>query len=186
MVVDSGVHDYDESSLRQFVRSTAAHNTVRVDNMEQSEIWGAFRIARRAKPVSAALSDWEDGCLEFSGAHDGYRRLPGKPVHERRIRMDSKGVWSIQDSVTGTGEHLIESFVHIHPDFRLTSEDMNTYRVHDDVSTICRLTIGSDCEVKTLVGKYCPEFGKQSDNSVLVLSLRGSLPLTLAYSIQKV
>ena len=65
VIVDSGVHDYEASDLREYVRSTAAHNTVRVDGMEQLEIWGAFRVARRAKPIFAELSDWQEGSLDF-------------------------------------------------------------------------------------------------------------------------
>ena len=90
IVVDSGTFDYEPGQFRHYLRSTAAHNTVRIDGQEQSEIWGQFRVARRARPVEAHLSDWAGGRLVFSGEHDGYRRLPGKPRHRREICIDSR------------------------------------------------------------------------------------------------
>lgn len=186
VIVDSGVYDYEVSELRQYVRSTAAHNTVRIDGMEQSEIWGAFRVARRAIPIFGDLSDWKDGCLEFRGAHDGYCRLPGQPVHERHVRIELEGRWVFSDVVTGSGNHLIESFVHIHPDFDVSQESDRSFLIQDGRSPVARLRVEADCEMSTVTGNYCPEFGKQFENKVLIFSLRGKLPLSLAYSVEKI
>ena len=186
VIVDSGVYDYEKSEFRQYVRSTAAHNTVRIDGMEQSEIWGAFRVARRAKPIFAEFSDWQSGCLEFHGAHDGYRRLPGKPVHERRIRIESLGRWVFSDMVTGSGKHLIESFIHIHPDFNVSPESDHSFLIQDGEAPVARLQVGSECDISTVTGNYCPEFGKRFDNRVLVLSSHGQLPLSLGYTVEKI
>jgi uncharacterized heparinase superfamily protein len=185
VIVDSGVHDYELTELRQYVRSTAAHNTVRIDGMEQSEIWGAFRVARRAYPIDAEISGWKDGCLEFRGSHDGYCRLPGKPVHERQVRIETVGRWMFSDMVTGGGEHLVESFVHLHPDFELDAESDTSFLIRDGESAVARLRLESDCEASVVTGSYCPEFGRREDNSVLVLSLRSELPLSIVYSIEK-
>ena len=186
VIVDSGVHDYEKSELRQYVRSTAAHNTVRIDGMEQSEIWGAFRVARRARPIFAELSDWQDGCLEFHGAHDGYCRLPGRPVHERHVRMESAGRWVFSDVVTGSGNHLIESFIHTHPDFNVSPESDHSFLIQDGESPVARVRVDSDCEISTVTGSYCPEFGKRFENLVLILSSHGQLPLSLSYSVEKI
>ena len=186
VIVDSGVYDYEMGELRQYVRSTAAHNTVRIDGMEQSEIWGAFRVARRAKPTFAELSDWQDGCLEFRGAHDGYCRLPGKPVHERRVKIESSGRWLFSDVVSGSGKHLIESFIHMHPDFNLSPENDHSFLIQDSESPVARLQVDSECEISTVTGNYCPEFGKRFENQVLILSSHGQLPLSLNHSVEKI
>ena len=186
VIVDSGVHDYEMSELRQYLRSTAAHNTVRIDGMEQSEIWSAFRMARRARPIFAELSGWQNGCLEFRGAHDGYCRLPGKPVHERQVRMESAGRWVFSDVVTGSGKHLLESFIHIHPDFDVSDEGHQTFLIQDGDTVVARLRVDSECEISFVTGSYCPEFGKRFENPVLILSSDGQLPLLLRYSVEKV
>jgi uncharacterized heparinase superfamily protein len=91
VVVDAGTHSYGLDEWRDLARRTSSHNTVQLDGCEQSEIWGAFRVGRRARPLRATLSAWQDGRLLFSGSHDGYRHLPGHPRHERRIVMVATG-----------------------------------------------------------------------------------------------
>ena len=49
-VVDTGVYEYPAGPMRQYVRSTAAHNTASVDGVDQIECWDSFRVARRAAP----------------------------------------------------------------------------------------------------------------------------------------
>ena len=68
IVVDSGVFDYEIGAMRDYVRSTQAHNTLMVDGVEQSEIWGAFRVARRAlAPFRNSVNGVTDNC--GFGAH---------------------------------------------------------------------------------------------------------------------
>ena len=48
IVVNCGTYAY-QCKERTFFRSTAAHNTVMVEGTEQSQCWGAFRLAKRSK-----------------------------------------------------------------------------------------------------------------------------------------
>src|SRR5690625_6877658 len=52
----SGVYQYQPGEMRRYVRSTAAHNTVAVAGAEQSEVWGEFRVGRRAQLLSAGMA----------------------------------------------------------------------------------------------------------------------------------
>lgn len=47
VVVNCGTYGY-QCKERGFFRSTAAHNTVMVEGTEQSQCWGAFRLAKRS------------------------------------------------------------------------------------------------------------------------------------------
>jgi len=47
VVVNCGTYAY-QCKERSFFRSTAAHNTVMVNGKEQSQCWGAFRVAKRS------------------------------------------------------------------------------------------------------------------------------------------
>ena len=51
IIVDSGVYEYASGAWRDFYRSTRAHNTIVVDGLEQSDVWGSFRAGRRAFPT---------------------------------------------------------------------------------------------------------------------------------------
>lgn len=48
MIVNCGTYAY-QCKERSSFRSTAAHNTVMVNDTEQSQCWGAFRMAKRSK-----------------------------------------------------------------------------------------------------------------------------------------
>ena len=87
IVVDAGVYDYESGEDRVYARSTHAHNTVAVDMQEQSEIWGVFRVARRARPMQSRLEQLDDGRVRFEGAHDGYHRLAGQDYPSARSRI---------------------------------------------------------------------------------------------------
>ncbi|MEQ8327943.1 MAG: alginate lyase family protein [Parvibaculum sp.] len=111
VLVNSGTSCYGESAERLRQRGTAAHNTVKIAGRNSSEVWGGFRVARRARLRDAVLSAGDP--LIAHGAHDGYRRLPGRPLHQRRWRMD-KGSLAISDRI-GTAVLPAEALFHFHP-----------------------------------------------------------------------
>ena len=47
IIINCGTYAY-QCKERNFFRSTAAHNTVMIDGVEQSQCWGAFRLAKRS------------------------------------------------------------------------------------------------------------------------------------------
>ena len=124
VIVDSGVSGYDGDPLRGFVRSTAVHNTIQVDGAEQSEMWGTFRVGRRARPLFARIEQRPDGEIVFEGAHDGYAHLPQRVIHYRRIvYRPADRLWTIIDRLEGKGEARIEAFLHFAPEWELTLHD---------------------------------------------------------------
>lgn len=106
VIVNGGTSEYGHSPERHRQRSTEAHATVVIDRENSSEVWGGFRVGRRANLLHDRI--WDEGdCLCASGAHDGYRHLPGKPVHDREWRL-RQGRLEISDQITGKGSHLVE------------------------------------------------------------------------------
>lgn len=185
IVVDSGTFDYEAGPFRHYLRSTAAHNTVRIDGQEQSEIWGAFRVARRARPRAVLLSEWVNGQLVFSGAHDGYERLPGRPVHRREVIMESRGRWSVRDTVLGSGTHQVESFLHLHPDVHCEAGAAGAFRLSTPGGLELGLTVGPGATVRHATGYYCPEFGTRLARRALVMEYTGTLPVEITYVLER-
>lgn len=71
VIVNCGTFAY-QTEMRSFFKSTQAHNTIKVANNEQSEIWSSFRMARRAKvksvikdedSISATIKDYKNNTL---------------------------------------------------------------------------------------------------------------------------
>ena len=185
VVVDSGVFDYEPSQERAYARSTRAHNTVVVDGEEQSEVWGVFRVARRARPIKARIEKTEDGAVLFEGTHNGYRRLTGKPIHHRRIRYDEQGSWVVTDELTGSGIHQMETIIHIHPDFTIVRSGDERFRVEQCGNLIAIVEVLSVSQAAVELGCYFPEFGLSYKNPMIAFSCSGELPLQLSYRITK-
>jgi len=117
LVVDSGVHGYGGDRYREYCRSTRAHNTVLFDGIEQSEIWGTFRMGRPARPIDAATRN-DDDRWSFSGS---FSRYDGRIIHRRSIERDNEGTWTIADSADAAAR--AESFIHLHPGVEVTRVD---------------------------------------------------------------
>lgn len=114
VVVNGGTSVYGTGPQRQRQRSTPAHSTLVIDGRDSSEVWAGFRVARRARILEAAAAG-ERGLAVARAAHDGYRRLPGRPVHGRTWRLSAGGL-EIEDEVQGRGRHRLELMFHLHPD----------------------------------------------------------------------
>ena len=97
VVIDPGVFEYSSGTLRSFSRSTLSHNTVTLNDEEQTEFWQAFRVGRRASITNCEIKTAPNS-ISVLATHDGYTRLAGKPLHRRHILMTSHQI-QINDSV---------------------------------------------------------------------------------------
>lgn len=128
VVTDSGVHDYEASATRCYCRSTAAHNTVEIDGQDQCELWGTFRVARRGYPHDVTWCPDRRG-FTLAGWHDGYTRLPGKPVHSRQMQWDVAEGLLVCDKITARRSVRCVSRLHLHPMCRIVESDSGFVRV---------------------------------------------------------
>ena len=119
VLVNSGTSCYGAGPERVRQRGTAAHNTVTVNGIDSSEVWGGFRVARRANVVDAAVVIAPD-TLQARGSHDGYARLPGQPLHSREWTLDATGL-AIHDTLSVPGLSA-EARFHFHPGVTLEAE----------------------------------------------------------------
>ena len=174
VIVDSGCGRYQAGEVRSYQRGNAGHNTLTIDERNQSEVWGAHRLARRAGPLSPSLELLPDGTLSFTGGHDGYRRLPGSPLHRRTISWRERTI-RVLDAVSGEGRHLVESRLHLHPDCRLTREGTGFAVTVDGVALfhVSRIDAGA---VHARSGRYSPGFGIFHDCPLLVAVHSARLP----------
>jgi hypothetical protein len=161
LVVDAGVSGYEGDPLREYVRSTRAHNTVAIGGREQSEVWGTFRVARRAEVVGAPRHEASSGRYRFEGACRPYHDRHA--VHRRTVERSAEG-WRVTDRVEGArGERLL-SFLHLHPDWTAVVEGdavtatcgASSVRIEPFGVDAVRLARG---EREPAQGWHCPRFG---------------------------
>jgi uncharacterized heparinase superfamily protein len=111
-IVNGGTSCYGSGPQRLHERSTAAHSTVEVAGQDSSEVWGGFRVARRAYPRDLQIDDGA-GSMRIACSHDGYRRLGGQPVHRRAWIFEAQDL-IVDDTVAGGSHAAIARFL-IHP-----------------------------------------------------------------------
>lgn len=182
VVVDAGTYDYVPSEMRRYCRSTAAHNTLTVGNADQAEFWGAFRVGRRGRPHDVRRVAESDG-FTLSGWHDGFRHLPGRPVHRRTFRWHSAGRLDVVDEVTACRPVTAATRVHLHPECRIVDVDGMVLRAERD-GVPFTVTVEEGPAPRIAEGWHCPRFGVRERTAVVELESTGA-PLRFRYSITR-
>ncbi len=173
VIVDSGCFQYEDASIRQYNRGNAGHNSVTIDGRNQSEVWGAHRVARRAYPIEARLEARAHGSLCFSGAHNGYRHLSGSPIHRRTVTWSGDELL-IEDRVEGCGRHDIQSRLHIHPNLLVVINNGKA-TIHDGPVLLAIIAPAGSGRIELEAGWYCPEFGMRQSCNVLFINHHNTL-----------
>ena len=127
IIVDVGTSTYESNAQRQYERGTTAHNTVTVAGMNQSQVWGGFRVAKRAQVEVKEKGNTISGRITaFEGAS----------VHQRDFLFEENKI-VISDSVVGHQSNVVSTArLHFHPDVRIEKCDLEKYNVDGMVFTI--------------------------------------------------
>ena len=128
VLVNSGTSIYGTGLERLRQRGTPAHNTLSVDGADSSEVWGGFRVARRARPRDLRVGGQGDE-VTVACSHDGFLRL-GRGAMHRRTWTVRPGVLEVLDEVQGGG--AIASHWHFAPDLAISAINPCAVRLHGD------------------------------------------------------
>ena len=178
LLVDTGTSTYAAGQVRDRERSTAAHNTVEVDHRDSTEVWGAFRAGRRAR-VAGVSARAAARTVTVEAAHDGYRNLPGRPVHRRRWTVDPDEL-RVDDEVTGRGRHRVTVRWHLAPGtgLRLVPGGAVVTTMAGEI----RVTVAASSEpvLNAATAQLAVGFGATVSAPVLVCTLRPELPARIS------
>ncbi len=185
LLVDPGRHLYDWSgrSYYQYLRSTAAHSTIRIDGQEQHsagrrDTW----IARQPLDLN-----WREGDQEIraSGVYDlGYgKQNQIAVVHRREIVFVQQRCWVVFDVITGEGEHSIESRFQFAPG-TIQVDGTSAHTTYKDSNLMLKSAAAPGyTEVRVEQGQETPRGGWYSDSygqiepaPGLSMSIRAQLP----------
>jgi uncharacterized heparinase superfamily protein len=168
--VNSGVSEYGEQPERLRQRGTAAHNTVLVNGQNSSEVWGAFRVARRARAHLVRARATSGTTIE--AYHDGYARLPGHNVHTRSWTLEPH-LLRIEDRITGDFQHA-EARFHLHPaiEARIGPQGEVILRSADAQLAIMTFTGAPKVEINR--GTWHPRFGVAAQNDCISVRFAAS------------
>ena len=174
--VDPGTWAYDLDDRRQYDRSTAAHNTVCVDQCDSSEVWHIFRCGRRAYPTDVRVTI-DEGGFSVSAGHDGYRHLSGGPHPRRDVTLHPDQRLVITDRCDGRGTHRLSGGWLLAPGWSAIPCD-GGWRVHRPESGALKIRIFGPPGLKLHQSPrwYHPEFGKELVTTRLEWTVETELP----------
>ncbi len=143
MLIDPGTYTYTGASeVRDYFRTSAAHNTLTIDGESSSAPGGTFtwRHVARATPRTWVASRRFDF---FEGAHDGYSRLASPATHTRSVLFLKNDYWMVRDRVASAGTHRYDLHFHFAPDAKLeTITQPETEAQHDGALPVRELGSG--------------------------------------------
>ena len=143
-VVDTGISTYDKTSRRQYERGTSAHNTVTIGGKDSSEVWGGFRVGKRAK-----VTFLKDEPHEIIAWHDGFGSQ-GK--HYRKFILEEDN-FKVEDSVSTNKEAI--SWLHLSPESKILS-----YSNKLVVTTMGTIKITGASKVEITDGEISVEYNR--------------------------
>lgn len=174
--VNSGISCYEKNKNRQFQRSTAAHNTLVINQKNSSEVWDSFRVGRRAKIncVNIVNNQYNH---RMSAQHNGYKHLCNI-IHERTWHIKNKELHII-DHITGKPfmtAHM-DAFFHFHPHIHLQPISRRQVEIYLFYNKIGLLETDHDIQVNH--SYYHPTFGQTIPNLTIKTTAISQLPHTL-------
>lgn len=176
LIVNSGTSVYGSAAERIRQRGTAAHSTLILDGTDSSEVWGGFRVGRRARVFDIKTLE-TPSASEIEAAHDGYIHLAGWPVHRRRWSLSDSGL-TVFDEVTGEGTHATEILFHFGPGVVVADGPGATFRITDagDGRELAAISIGPDADAAIVPTTWHPGFGLSQPAACLRICRSGPMP----------
>ncbi len=110
IIVDTGISTYEKNELRLQERRTSSHNTVKIGNQEQTEVWDGFRVAQRARIV-----DLKENVNQTEATHDGYKK--NGLLHTRKFSVEESSI-VVEDFISKESEKEQIAFFHFHPSIK--------------------------------------------------------------------
>ena len=184
---DPGTYCYTASEeLRNLFRSTAYHNTVRIDGEEISAVNDGelFAFASNVRPhVNLWESTAEKDVLDAE--HYSYHRLEFPVTHRRVVTFNKReGQWIIRDLFTGEGNHRFEFFFNFDAGLEVTVDDLNRAIVRDESAqfTIIPCCI-QELEAKIEPRSISPAYGTRLNSSAIIYGLTSGVPLEVSFQL---
>ena len=158
--VDPGTYTYSsDPEERNWFRGSVAHNTVRIDGLNQGDIAGPFRWASKPEVmIKAWNAEREGGSIE---AVCRYKEFS----HRRRILLESRRLL-VFDEVDGPpGEHVCEQIWQLGP-------------------AASKVGLAFSAPATSAHSKFSPVYGVKIPGTSLSAHIKGSFPLQIAMLLE--
>lgn len=180
IIVDSGTYSYfNDTQLRNRLRSVRHHNTVYVDGENLTEYKGVFKIKEDlTKPETLEwLSDKNEDRLTIQ--HHAYVRYIDPVVCKRTFNfIKQKNILKIKDEFVGGSNHQAVSSIHFHPDVEVNKiSELEFSAKRDDVELAIKFEVSS-ADFYTVIQEteYSESYGHLTTAKKIVVSISDVFP----------
>ena len=139
-----------------------------------------FGVANRAKVFDVNKLE-DSNSVEFSGCHDGYRKLKGGVLHCRHWSVSNNTI-IIVDNLIGKGIHKIRSALPLHPSIVVGNVQEDSISLNIS-GKIVKINFEGKGTLKVIDSQYYPEFGHSIDNKHLIYDYNVQLPSKITIKI---
>jgi Heparinase II/III-like protein/Heparinase II/III N-terminus len=171
ILLDAGTFNYADADWRNSFRGSSAHNTVRIDRLDQAPPRGSFAWAAKPEVIVqdwTSKADWDylDATVRYNGHPFAHRR--------RILFLKDRDWFLILDSAEGSGEHLVEQFWN-------TGCSVSALSSHAlQLGESAGLVIDQDLEVVIQDSWRSPVYGSKESSRQIVGSRFAKLPFFFA------
>ncbi|MBV9158583.1 MAG: alginate lyase family protein [Acidobacteriaceae bacterium] len=152
---DPGTYTYADPDERNWFRGSAAHNTVRIDELDQAETAGPFRWASKPQVALTAWKPQPDG-----GFVDAICRY-GQFTHRRRVLLKPEQLLVLDEISGPAGEHTCEQIWQLGPG-------------------ASKVKMSFSAPASRCASKWSPAYGAKCPGTALVATVTGCLPVGIA------
>lgn len=159
LLVDPGTYTYTgEPVWRHYFRSTRAHNTICIDDLDQARQSAPFMWAGSYDAELVRQEETPDGEILLLAKHNGYARQVGV-MHWRGVCLMPGKQLLIWDFLEGEGEHALEFNWHTPAE---VSDDAAGYRLETVAGMKIQLLLDERLTKSVHCGSVDPILGWQS------------------------
>jgi hypothetical protein len=187
LIVDSGspVYTGDLEAYDRY-RSTAYHNTVRIDGQEMARLLGAWWISDEATPINVWFQPSIE-CDVVQGEHRGYTRLADPVVHRRTLTFyKHEGRVVCQDSFRCARTHHVEQFLYFAPGVEVILRGDMVY-AHLTADTVATVRWTPSALARVEMTQVSENYGQLAEGWRLVLEheIEGDAELSFEIALEK-
>ncbi|MEW6210516.1 MAG: alginate lyase family protein [Acidobacteriota bacterium] len=175
---DPGTFAYTgNAEMRNLFRSTAYHNTVRIDGRDISQIDENQPFAL-GKNVCPKIIRWKSDDLRdaLEAEHHAYADI--KVIHRRAVTFDKRQIyWLIADSFAGEGRHTFEFFFNFDAGLEVKlSDDNRAIAFSPEAGLVIAMISGHAMEVERVDRFVSLSYGNRAAASGIIYRFHASVP----------
>jgi len=139
-----------------------------------------FRMYERAYPKLLKWQSNKDKDI-FEAEHYGYKPI----IHKRQIIFNKeKESWTINDSLKGSGKHLVEIYFHLAPDIKVRKKRKSTELIGQKNNLTLSFSGKSKLDYKILNGFVSPSYGLKQEAPIIKFKGKLNLPVNIQFLLQ--